>query len=78
MCRKEFPKRTNLTNYLTNPLFETISIHTTPIIPINNNINPNDLDNRISNIISNYINEIEETNEQRDIQLAIEASFNDR
>lgn len=71
MCRKEFPKRNNLNN----PLFETITIHTTPI---NNNINPNDLDNRLSNIIDNYINEIEETNEQRDIQLAIQASLNDR
>ena len=75
MCRKEFPKRNNLNT----PLFETITIHTSPIIPIyNNNINPNDLDNRISTIIDNYINEIEETNEQRDIQLAIEASLNDR
>ena len=40
--------------------------------------NPNALENRISNIITNYINEIEESNEQRDIQLAIEASLNDR
>ena len=71
MCRKEFPKRNNLNN----PLFETITIHTTPI---NNNINPNDLDNRISNIITNYINEIEESNEQRELQMAIEASLNDR
>tara|TARA_Y100000389_G_scaffold75672_1_gene72325 strand:+ start:491 stop:1195 length:705 start_codon:yes stop_codon:yes gene_type:complete len=37
--------------------------------------NPNDLENTISNIITNYINEIEESNEQRDIQLAIEASL---
>ena len=40
--------------------------------------NPNNLENRISNIITNYINEIEINNEQRDIQLAIEASLNDR
>ena len=40
--------------------------------------NPNNLENRISNIITNYINEIERNNEQRDIQLAIQASLNDR
>lgn len=40
--------------------------------------NPNNLENRISNIITNYINEIEQNNEQRDIQLAIQASLNDR
>jgi len=40
--------------------------------------NPNALENRISNIITNYINEIEETNEQRELQMAIEASLNDR
>ena len=39
--------------------------------------NPNNLENRISNIITNYINEIERSNEQRDIQLAIQASLND-
>ena len=40
--------------------------------------NPNALENRISNIITNYINEIQETNEQRELQMAIEASLNDR
>lgn len=40
--------------------------------------NPNALENRISNIITNYINEIEESNEQRELQMAIEASLNDR
>lgn len=40
-------------------------------------LNPNNLENRISNIITNYINEIETSNEQRDIQLAIQASLND-
>jgi hypothetical protein len=51
-----------------------------PINSENNNslMNPNNLENRISNIITNYINEIERSNEQRDIQLAIQASLNDR
>ena len=46
----------------------------------NNNslMNPNALENRISNIITNYINEIERNNEQRELQLAIQASLNDR
>ena len=38
---------------------------------------PNNLENTISNLITNYINEIEESNEQRDIQLAIQASLDD-
>ena len=37
--------------------------------------NPNELENRISDIIANYINEIEASNEQRDIQIAIEQSL---
>lgn len=37
--------------------------------------NPNELENRISDIITNYINEIEASNEQRDIQIAIEQSI---
>jgi hypothetical protein len=37
--------------------------------------NPNELENRISDIITNYINEIEASNEQRDIQIAIEQSL---
>ena len=41
------------------------------------NINPNNLINRMDNIIRNYINEIQETNEQRELQMAIEASLND-
>jgi len=40
-------------------------------------LNPNALENRLTDIITNYISEIEESNEQRDIQLAIEASLND-
>ena len=31
----------------------------------------------MDNIIRNYINEIQETNEQRELQMAIEASLND-
>jgi len=51
-----------------------------PMNSENNNSlpNPNALENRISNIITNYINEIQETNEQRELQMAIEASLNDR
>ena len=41
------------------------------------NINPNNLINRMDNIIRDYVNEIQETNEQRDLQMAIEASLND-
>ena len=37
--------------------------------------NPNELENRISDTITNYINEIEASNEQRDIQIAIEESL---
>ena len=37
--------------------------------------NPNELENRISDIITNYINEIEASNDQRDIQIAIEQSL---
>ena len=50
-----------------------------PMNSENNNLlpNPNALENRISNIITNYINEIEESNEQRELQMAIEASLND-
>ena len=44
-------------------------------INIENIPNPNELENRISDIITNYINEIEASNEQRDIQIAIEESL---
>ena len=40
-------------------------------------LDPNSLSNDITDIIANYINEIGQSNEQRDIQLAIEASLND-
>lgn len=90
MCRSEFPTGNNESlsgGGITRSIFETVTLHT-PIIPSlndtesddieeENNINPNNLENRISNIITSYINEIEQSNEQRDIQLAIEASLND-
>ena len=92
MCRKEFPTDNIPTDNIPTNIFQTITVHSS-IIPVNNstgsnnisnqNINdtipdPNDLENTLSNIITNYINEIEQNNEQRDIQLAIEASLNDR
>ena len=39
--------------------------------------NPNNLENRITNIITSYINDMNEIEEQRNIQLAIQASLND-
>lgn len=91
MCRSEFPTESNEPlsgSGRTSDIFQSIILSTSIIPPINNtesddttqeNIipNPNNLENRISNIITNYINEIERNNEQRDIQLAIEASLND-
>lgn len=86
MCRKEFP-----TDNIPTNIFQTITVHA-PMIPVNNSTesnnisnqnidntipDPNDLENTLSNIITNYINEIEQNNEQRDIQLAIEASLQD-
>ena len=83
MCRTEFPKEEDI------PDLENIFDINVPDNDDNdendenqNNINipivnPNDLDNRITDIITNYINEIEANNEQRDIQMAIEASLND-
>jgi len=87
MCRKEFP--TDNQSILsdqgrTRDIFQNITFHS--MIPpdinipmddnIENNIpNPNNLENTISNIITNYINEIEANNEQREMQLAIEASL---
>ena len=93
MCRKEFPTENTSNEPLsgsgrTSDILQSIILSTSIIPPINNtesedttqeNIipNPNTLENRISNIITNYINEIEQSNEQRDIQLAIQASLND-
>tara|TARA_B100001248_G_scaffold249199_1_gene222182 strand:- start:21 stop:614 length:594 start_codon:yes stop_codon:yes gene_type:complete len=85
MCRKEFPRDNNpiLSGHgRTRDVLQSITFHTAIIPPtLNNNDitipDPNDLENTFSNIIANYINEIEENNEQRDIQLAIEASLID-
>ena len=76
MCRKEFPTDLQLSSDQDNILHSFTTIHSS-IIPPENIPNPNNLENTISNIITNYINEIEESNEQRDIQLAIEASLID-
>lgn len=74
MCRKEFPTDVQLSSDQDNILQSITTIHSSIISPVNIP-NPNNLENTISNIITNYINEIEESNEQRDIQLAIEASL---
>tara|TARA_B110000495_G_C22976806_1_gene573827 strand:+ start:950 stop:1507 length:558 start_codon:yes stop_codon:yes gene_type:complete len=63
MCRKEFPKEEN-----------TVPGPNNEMEP---NINPNNLENTLTDLITTYINEIQETNEQREIQMAIEASLND-
>jgi hypothetical protein len=63
LCREEFPKE------IIEP-GETIETGETML-------DPNSLSNDITDIITNYINEIGQDNEQRDIQLAIEASLND-
>lgn len=91
MCRTEFPKEDNEeeeNNEEDIPDLENIFDINVPDndendennenninIPI---INPNDLDNRITDIITNYINDMNEIEEQRNIQMAIEASLNDR
>ena len=83
MCRTEFPNEEDMPdlenifdiNVPDNDENDENDENTNNInIPI---VNPNDLDNRITDIITNYINEIEVNNEQRDIQLAIQASLND-
>jgi len=87
MCRTEFPKDDNdgeeeNNNNIDIPGLENINDENNENDDINNEnipiVNPNDLDNRITDIITNYINEIERNNEQRDIQLAIQASLNDQ
>jgi len=93
MCRTEFPKENVYSEPIlsgsgrTSDILQSITLNTSIIPPINNNesedtiiendINPNDLENRISNIITSYINEIEQSNIQRDMQIAIQESFND-
>ena len=91
MCRTEFPRENTTDRPLsgsgrTRSIFETLTLHTT-VIPSSNNDslnseeinipNPNNLDNTISDLITNYLNEIRQSDEQRDIQLAIQASLND-
>lgn len=67
---------TNMTNMnIFSDIFNDINEDTDEGINIENIPNPNDLENRISDIITNYINEIEASNEQRDIQIAIEESL---
>ena len=91
MCRTEFPTE-NITDRplsgggRTQSIFESLTLHTT-VNPSSNsdslnsgeiNIpNPNNLENTITDLIANYLDEIEQSNQQRDIQLAIEASLND-
>lgn len=91
MCRTEFPTENTTDRPLsgsgrTRSIFESLTLHTT-VIPSSNsdslnseeiNIpNPNNLENTITDLIANYLDEIEQSNQQRDIQLAIEASLND-
>ena len=76
MCRSEFPQEEDISDLENiNTDLENINTDLENIEPI---INPNNIENRISNIITNYINEIEQSNEQRELQLAIQASLNDR
>jgi len=90
MCRTEFPKDENPINPLVETItitvppinnitnmniFNDMNEDTDEDVNIENIPNPNDLENRISDIITNYINEIEASNEQRDIQIAIEQSL---
>lgn len=81
MCRTEFPK-----DNTDPPDLENIFDINTDIdedndeeTQVNNEpiINPNNLDNRITDIITNYINDMNEIEEQRSIQMAIQASLND-
>lgn len=74
------PPINNMTNMnIFNDIFNDINEDINGDINEDNNEenipNPNELENRISDIITNYINEIETSNEQRDIQIAIEESL---
>lgn len=71
LCRKEFPKEQPIN--LVQPNISEENNQTQESIIIN----PNNLENTLTDMITSYINEIEENNEQRDIQLAIQASLND-
>ncbi len=81
MCRTEFPK-----DNTDPPDLENIFDINTDIdedndeeTQVNNEpiINPNHIENTITNIITNYINDMNEIEEQRSIQMAIQASLND-
>ena len=91
MCRTEFPMENTTDRPLsgsgrTRSIFETLTLHTM-VIPSSNNDslnseeinipNPNNLENTISDLITNYLNDIGQNDEQRDVQLAIQASLND-
>lgn len=65
----------NIFNDIFNDINEDTDENTNEDTNEENIPNPNELENRISNIITNYINEIEASNEQRDIQIAIEQSL---
>ena len=71
------PAINNMTNMENMNIFNDMNegVNADEGINIENIPNPNDLENRISDIITNYINEIEASNEQRDIQIAIEQSL---
>ena len=81
MCRTEFPKDNSNPPDLEN-IFDIntdIDEDNDEETQVNNEpiINPNNLDNRITDIITNYINDMNEIEEQRSIQMAIQASLND-
>lgn len=69
------PQIHNMTTNIFNDLNEDINEDINEGANEENIPNPNELENRISDIIANYINEIEASNEQRDIQIAIEQSL---
>lgn len=70
------PPINNMTNMnIFNDIFNDINEDINEDANEENIPNPNELENRISDIITNYINEIEASNEQRDIQIAIEESL---
>ena len=71
LCRKEFPiENTPISNLVPSAI--SITNVQEPII------NPNQLENTLTDIITNYINEIEDENDERRYQMAIEASLNEQ
>jgi len=67
MCRTEFPQEEDI------PDLENINTdeNNEPII------NPNNIENTFTNIIHEYMNDMNELEEQRELQLAIQASLED-